>query len=519
MSNGNLIKFTSIVAVSTFLSRIMGFIRDMIIASYFGATGSLDGFFVAFRIPNLVRRLVAEGSLTISFIPVYTDYLVNSGEQEALKLAQKTLSILFLILLFIVFLGEVFSPQIVRLFAYGFTEPDKIELTVALNRVMFPYLFFVGLVAFSMGILNSHGYFFAPAFSPVLLNVGFIIGAIFFSKLLREPLYGLAIGVVLGGILQLILQIPYLVRSGFRLRVSVDLRHPGIRRIFRMIGPALFGIAVYQINILMSTILASMLPPGSISYLYYADRLTEIVLGIFIISIGNVILPEMSKMSAHDDMEQLKKLYISSIRAALFLAIPASIALMAVGFPIISVLFMRGEFSSFHADMTYRALFFASIGIASISVLRITTPTFYSLKDTKTPVKCAVLSFVVNIGSGFLLMQTWLKHAGLSLANSIAVTIQIIVLLIFLHERVGGLGLRKLIKPLIKFMLSGMLMAITIYCISGLVNWYSDTLYVRIAYLAIIVIAGGLIYIIAGLLLGVEEINYLKRRLLKAYSE
>ncbi len=518
MSTGNLIKFTSIVAASTFLSRIMGFIRDMIIAGYFGATGALDGFFVAFRIPNLVRRLVAEGSLTISFIPVYTDYLVNNGEQEALKLAQKTLSILFLILLFIVLLGEVFSPQIVGLFAYGFTEPDKIELTVALNRMMFPYLFFVGLVAFSMGILNSHGYFFAPAFSPVLLNVGFIIGAIFFSQLFREPLYGLAVGVILGGLMQLILQIPYLVRSGFRLRVSVDFKHPGIRRIFRMIGPALFGIAVYQINILMSTILASMLPSGSISYLYYSDRLTEIVLGVFIISIGNVILPEMSKMSAHDDMEELKKLYISSIRAALFLAIPASIALMAVGFPIISVLFMRGEFSSFHADMTYRALFFASLGIASLSVLRITTPTFYSLKDTKTPVKCAALSFVINIGSGFFLMQTWLKHAGLSLANSIAVTIQIIVLLIFLHERVGGLDLRQLIKPLIKFLLSSMLMAITIYYISGMVNWYSDTLYVRVAYLAIIVVVGGLIYVFASLLLGVEEITYLKRRLLKAYD-
>jgi putative peptidoglycan lipid II flippase len=518
MRSGNLIKSTSIVALSTFLSRIMGFIRDMIIASYFGASGLLDGFFVAFRIPNLVRRLVAEGSLTISFIPVYTDYLVNSGKEEALKLAQKTLSILLLVLLFIIFLGEVFSPQIVGLFAYGFTEPDKIELTVALNRVMFPYLFFVGLVAFSMGILNSRGYFFAPAFSPVLLNVGFIIGAIFFSQLFREPLYGLAMGVLLGGVLQLILQIPYLLRTGFRVRVSIDFKHPGIRRIFRMIGPALFGIAVYQINILMSTILASMLPSGSISYLYYSDRLTELVLGVFIISIGNVILPEMSKMSAQDNMEKLKELYISSIRAALFLAIPASIALITVGFPIISVLFMRGEFSSYHADMTYRALFFSSLGIASLSVLRITTPTFYSLKDTKTPVICAAISFVVNIGAGFFLMQTWLKHAGLSLGNSIAVTIQIIVLLIFLRKRVGGLDLNKLIRPLVKFIVSGVLMAITIYFISGLVNWYSDTILLRIVYLSIMVVSGGFVYMLIGYLLGVEEITYLKSRLTKTHE-
>lgn len=493
----------------------MGFIRDMIIARYFGASRSLDGFFVAFRIPNLVRRLVAEGSLTISFIPVYTEYLVHQGQEEALRLAQKTLSLLFLILVFIIFLGEVFSPQIVQLFAYGFTQSDVILLTVDLNRMMFPYLFFVGLVAFAMGILNSHGYFFAPAFSPVLLNVGFIVGAVFFGPLFGEPLYGLALGVLLGGLMQLVLQIPYLIRSGFKLRISIDLQHAGMRKIFRMIVPALFGIAVYQINILVSTILASMLPGGSISYLYYSDRLTEIVLGIFIISIGNVILPEMSRMSAQDDIGQLKDLYVNSIRIALFLAIPASIALIAVGFPIISVLFMRGAFTAHHAEMTYRALLFASLGIPSLSILRLTTPTFYSLQDTRTPVQCATVSFVVNAILGFILMQTWLQHAGLAFANSIAVTVQITLLLFLLYRRIGHLNLKGVGTAALKSILAGAAMALVIRYLSGVVNWYTDALRVRVLHLGIIVCAGGFTYLLASLLFGAEEVRYLWNRFWK----
>ena len=482
MKSLSLVRSTGIVAVSTLFSRVMGFIRDMVIASIFGPSGLLDGFFVAFRIPNLLRRLVAEGSLTISFIPVYTDYQLNKGKEEALRLAQKTFSILLIVLVFLIILGEYFSPQIVSFFAIGFTDPAQIAVTINFNRIMFPYLFFVGVVAFSMGILNSHGYFFAPAFSPVLLNIGFIVGAVYFSTYFNEPLYGLTIGVLFGGFLQVLLQIPYMIRSGFRMKFSIDFRHPGIRRIFRLIGPAMFGIAIYQINILINTILASTLPSGSISYLYYSDRLTEIVLGGFIISIGNVILPEMSRMSASENFDKLKGLYIMSIRSALFLAIPASIALMTVGLPIISVLFLRGKFNPFHAEMTYRALLFASIGITSLSILRITTPTFYSLKDTRTPVQCAAVAFVVNIVLGYTLMQTSLKHAGLSLANSIAVTVQVILLLYFLQKKLSGLDLRNTILPVVKFVLSGIVMAIGIHYIAGRINWFTDPFYLRLIF-------------------------------------
>jgi len=448
----SLIRSTGIVAFSTLASRILGFIREMLFANYFGATGSTDAFFVAFRIPNLVRRLVAEGALSISFIPVYTETLVKEGDEEAMALARKTLSILALAVTGLIILGEIFSPEIVGIFAYGFDDTEKINLAVELTRIMFPFLFFVSFVAFSMGVLNSHKHFFAPAFAPVLLNVGIITGIMFLSRFFKEPLHGVALGVILGGLLQLFLQFPYLVKSGFRMKFSIDFKHPGIRKIFRMMGPALFGIAVYQINILMSTILASLLPAGSISYLYYSDRLTEMVLGIFIVSIGNVILPEMSRMSAEDNIDEVKDLYSRSVRAALFMAVPSAVALMTLGYPIISVIFMRGEFTAPDVGMTFRALFYASIGIISVSILRITTPTFYSLKETRAPVVAAAVAFVLNISLGYVLMNTELKHAGLSLANSVAMTVQMVILFIFLQKKLGTIDVRSIFLAAVKYL-------------------------------------------------------------------
>ncbi len=515
MKKQSLVRSTGVVALSTLLSRITGFIRDMIIANYFGASGSLDGFFVAYRIPNLFRRLVGEGALTISFIPVYTEYLVKHDREEALKLAQKTLSILLVTLFILVVLGVVFSREIVGVFAVGFDDPSKIDLTVRLNQIMFPYLFLIGIVAFAMGVLNSHGYFFTPAFSPVLLNVGFIVGAFGFSAFFSEPLYGLALGALFGGLLQVITQIPTLIKSGFRMKISIDFKHPGIRKIFSLLAPATFGIAIYQINILMSTMLASVLPSGSISYLFYSDRLTEIVLGVFIVSIGNVILPEMSRVTARDDIDRLREIYRTAVNAALFLAVPASIALMTIGIPILSVLFMRGQFTAHHALMTEKALFYSSMGISAIAVLRITTPTFYSLKDTRTPVITSAIAFVVNIGAGYILMKTPLLHGGLSLANSIAVTLQVFILLYLLHRKIGRIGAKEIIVTPLKFLAAGLVMWLVLYLISSRVNWFADPFSKRLIYLMVLVIAGSATYFAACMLLGVREIRFMYERIVK----
>ncbi len=509
----SLLRSTGIVAGSTLISRIMGFVRDMLMAAFFGASGRTDAFFVAFRIPNLFRRFVAEGALTISFIPVYTEYLVNKGEKEALAVAQKTLTLLVILLVALVGLGEVFSPEIVRLFALGFPEGEILSLAVVLNRIMFPYLFMVSLVAFAMGVLNSHKYFFAPAFAPVLLNIGIIAGILGFSLFFSEPLYGVALGVLVGGVCQVILQVPYLVKTGFRVKVSFDLKHPGIRKIFRMLAPAVFGMMVYQINILVNTILASFLKEGSISYLYYTDRLTELVQGIFIVSIANVILPEMSQMSAVDDFDRLKKLYIDSLKSALFLAIPAAVALMAVGLPVISVIFMHGSFTPTDAEMTYRALFYAAAGIAPVSVLRLTTPTFYSLQDTKTPVKAALVALLLNGSLGYFLMQTSLHHAGLTLALTISSTVQTVILVLVLRRRVGAMGFKRLLAPLAKYLAASVLMLAAVMAIAMQVDWLRASLVMRIGFLAVVVIAGAGVYGIACLVLKVDEAVYVVKRL------
>jgi putative peptidoglycan lipid II flippase len=517
--NKSIIKSTGVVAFFTMLSRIMGLIRDMVISSIFGANAFVDGFYVAFRIPNLFRRFVAEGCLTISFVPVYTEYLMTNNREESLKLAQKTLSMLILFLCAIVGLGIIFSPQIIHLFAYGFDNSEQIALTINLNRLMFPYLFLISIVSFAMGYLNSHKYFFAPAFSPVLLNIGFITGALFIGRIFKQPLYGLALGVILGGIMQFVLQIPYLIRAGFKMKFSIDFSHPGIRSIFKMMLPALFGIAVYQINILMSTMLASMLPEGSISYLYYSDRLTEIVLGVFVVSLGNVLLPELSGFAATKNFSKIRDLYLSSVKAVLFICIPACIALMSAGLPIVSVLFKRGNFSASDAEMTFKALFYASLGIPSISILRITVPAFYSLKDTKTPVFTSFLSFIINIGSGYFLMQTSLKHGGLTLGLSIASTVQMLILVIAMQKKIGSIGAGQLILPVLKYLFSGIIMALFIYFIGLKINWFNDAFLKRLVFLIIIIITGLAVYFLTCFLLRVKEIDILKSLISKAVKK
>ena len=511
----SILRSTGIVALSTLASRILGFVRDMLFAAYFGASGQTDAFFVAFKIPNLFRRFVAEGALTISFIPVYTEYLVNKGGNEALELAQKTLSILLIVLVALLAVGEYFSPEIVKVFAIGFSDRETIDLAVLLNRIMFPYLLFISLVAFAMGVLNSHRRFFSGAFAPIFLNVGIIFGVLVLSKMFTVPLVGVSIGVLIGGFLQFLLQIPYMFKVGFKMRISIDLKHPGIRKIFTMLTPALFGMAVYQINSLIITVMASYLKPGSISYIYYSDRLTELVLGIFIVSIGNVILPEMSRLSAGSNYGELKTMYVKSVRGALFMAIPACAALMGVGLPIIATIFMRNNFLPHDVILTYRALFCASIGIVFLAVLRITTPTFYALKDTVTPVKGALLALVVNIGAGYLLMNTVLEHAGLMLALSVSSAVQVIFLLFFLSRKTGGVDFSSLGLPVIKFVSASVLMIAVCLVIAKQIDWFAASTLMRCAVLGLIIPTGIFVYAALCYIFKVEEARYAAGIILK----
>ncbi len=509
----SLFRSTGVVAVSTMASRVLGLVRDMLMAALYSATGATDAFYVAFRLPNLVRRLVGEGVFTVSFIPVYTEYLAVREAGEALDLARKTLSALMVSLAVLTALAMVFAPEAVRLLAMGFEDPVQVGKTVTMFRIMAPYLMVAGFLAFSMGVLNSHRQFFAPAFAQVLLNAGIISGILLFSGFFREPLYGVCAGVLAGGLLQAFLQIPYLARAGFRMKFSLRLNHPGLKRIIRIGLQGIPGMGSQQINILVATLMASFLAPGCITYVYFSDRLHELVLGITVVSIGSVVFPKMSELSARKDYAKLAGLYSMAVRSALFLAIPATVALMAAGFPIISVLLMRGRFTAHDAAMTYRALLYASAGIVGIAVCRITIPLFYALHDPRPPLYAALASFAVNVLCGYFLMKTPLEHAGLTLSVSIAATAQMAILAVMMRRkelpvRAGGIVLSAL-----KHCVAAAVMAVPVRLIAGFVDWINDPFGKRLCFLGMIVLAGGISYFTVSLMLRVREARLLFERI------
>jgi putative peptidoglycan lipid II flippase len=432
------------VSFFTFISRILGLTRDVVLAWAFGATRVADAFYVAFRIPNMLRRLVAEGALTIAFVPVFTESL-ESSRQKARDAASVVFTYLSLFLVVITVLGVLFAPWIVKLVAWGFSlEPAKFDLTVHLTRIMFPYILLISLVALAMGILNSLKRFAAPAASPILLNLGIIFGALVLDKYFELPAEGLAIGVIIGGICQLALQIPFLMKEGMLPRLDFNWRHPALKGLLVLMIPAAFGAAVYQFNVLVITFLASFLPDGSVSYLWYADRVSEFSIGIFSIAVATAILPSLSDHAAKKDMESLKTTMNFGLRLALLIDIPAAIGLYILALPIVRVLFERGEFTDATAIATAGALVFFAFKIPFVSGARNLVPGFFALKDAKTPVYTSVVAVIVNAVCAYLLMGP-MAHRGLALALVISSAVNLALLLILFRRKVGPIGARRII--------------------------------------------------------------------------
>jgi putative peptidoglycan lipid II flippase len=454
-------KAAGVVGAATLLSRILGLVRDQVLAWFFGAGLTADAFLVAFRIPNLLRRLFAEGSLTIAFIPVFTEYLFKHGEEEAFDLARSAWWLLVMILAAVTALGILAAPIIVKLIAFGFVAPVKFELTVLLTRIMFPYIFFVSLVALAMGVLNALGHFAAPALAPVLLNVAMIASMFLISPHLEKPSVGLAIGVIIGGVLQLGVQIPVMFRKGFRLLGRSSLNHPALKRIALLMTPAVLGASVYQISSLLDTLLASLLPEGSVSYLYYADRLVQFPLGVFAIALATAVLPSLSKQAAVEDMEGLRGSFLYAINLVFFITIPATIGLIILREPIVQLLFERGAFNRNTTLMTAEALLYYAVGLWAVSGGRILASTFYALQDTGTPVKIAVLSLLAKFVLSVLLMGP-MRHGGLALATSLASGVNLLLLILALKKRLGRIGGRDILRSAGKSATAAVLMGIII---------------------------------------------------------
>jgi putative peptidoglycan lipid II flippase len=513
--NHRIAKAASIIGMGTFLSRILGFLRDMVIANFFGAGMAADAFFVAFRIPNLWRRLVGEGSLTISFIPIYTEYMTQRSEEDTRELTHIAFTIAGVVLLALTLFGILFSPLLIRIIAPGWFDryPETFSLTVTLNQVIFPYLFFMGLFALCMGILNSLRHFFAPAIAPIFLNISIILSVLLFYSVFERPVMTLALGVLAGGIIQFLFQIPFLLKKGVSFQFNFNFRHPAIKRIGSLMIPGLIGTGVYQLNVFIDTIFASFLPRGSVSYLFYADRLMEFPLGIFAIAIGMASLPSLSGLASQGRIEELKETLSFTVRLVSFISIPAMVGLIALKTPIINLLFQRGIFDYFATEMTARALLCYSIGIWAIAGARTLAPAFYALQDTWTPLKIALICLVANVvfNSAFIFF-TSLKHAGLALATSLSSMLNLILLFWKLGPKLGRMGLAKDIKSLLRILLCSLCMGLVAYLVCSFGNWTSTGNVVGKALLLGIGIAVGLgVYFICSYWMKNEEMIFLMK--------
>lgn len=504
--NKKVARAAGVVGIATMLSRIFGFLRDMVVAGFFGAAMMTDAFFVAFRIPNLLRRLLAEGSLTVSFVPVFTEHLKNKSRKEAIELAQITFTVLSIILVVISILGILFSPAIVAVMAPGFIKtPEKYEVTVFLTRLMFPYIFFISLVALCMGILNSMRHFAMPALSPVVLNISMILSAVGLRNFFAEPIVALAVGVILGGILQLAMQWPVLIKLGVKMRFNLKLRHEGLKRIGLLMMPAVFGAAIYQINVFIGTILASLLPGGSVSYLYYADRIVELPLGVFAIAVGTASLPSFSSQAANGEMAAMKKTISFSLRLILFITIPATVAIIALRVPILSVLFQRGKFDIQSTLLTAEALLYYTAGLWAFSTIRVVVSAFYSLQDTKIPMKAAAVALIVNIVFSLILMGP-LKHGGLALATSIASMVNVGLLTVILVRRIGSFFDGEFVVSVLKATAASMLMLGSIFMVEFVLPWSNQAAFdTRLLFLLAAITAGLITFFAAAALLRCPE--------------
>lgn len=499
---------TGVLTLATMASRIAGLVRDMVVAAVFGAGMVTDAFFMAFTIPNLLRRFFAEGSLTAAFVPTFTDVLHHEGTEEARQVVRICWTLLLLVLTGVTLIGILSSPWLVKAIGYGFSgSAGKLALTDLLNRLMFPYIFFVSLVALFAGVLNVSGHFLLPALSPVMLNLAMIGSAIVLAPKMEQPIVALACGVLIGGAIQFAMQLPVLYRYGYDLRLDFNFRHSAVARIMRLMLPGILGVAIYQINVVVTRLLASFLQEGSVSWLYYGQRLFEFPQGVFVVSLAQAVLPTMSRQAAADDMNGFRESLRFALVLILLVTIPASLGLVLCNQAVYSLFFMRGNFSSFDVSQAALALSWYAPGLLFVGISRVVVPSFYAMKDTRTPVLVSFWTLLVNVVAGLLLMQ-YMGHAGLALALTIASVFNAVVLTLLLSRRLGDLNLSALLRTTLRMIPGLCFMAIVVVMILGQVNWLLPGSFgMRFVLLGSAVLCGSLVYVASLWIFGVKEIQ------------
>ena len=512
LSGLKLVIATSVVSVMTLMSRILGLVRDIVFARFFGAGLLMDAFLVAQRIPNMLRRFFAEGAFSAGFVPVMARYKEGHDHEEARAYVDAVAGTFGVVLFAVTAVGVIASPLLVLVVAPGFvSDGGDFDLAALMLRFTFPYLFFISLTAFAGGILNTYGKFGVPAFTPVILNVVLIAAAIWLAPMLEQPIMALAYGVLIAGICQLLFQLPFLARIKALPRPRWAPANDGVRRAFKLMLPAIFGSSVAQINVLLSGIIASLLPVGSISYLYYSDRLMEFPLGLFGIALATVTLPYLSRLWAKEQREEFSSTLDWSMRMALLIAIPAAIGLVLLASPLIATLFYGGEFDANSVRMTTLALQAYALGLIGFSFVKILAPAFFAREDTRTPVRVGIVALLVNlvlgVSAAWYLTQSGFAgpHVGLAAATSIAAVLNAILLYRGLRrdqvlQHTAGWSVFVL-----RVGAANAVMLLALLQFYRPLEWWLQLAQIeRIAWLAAAVASGAVIYFIALLVLGMR---------------
>lgn len=493
----NLLKALATISGLTFLSRILGLVREMLIATIFGAGMMTDAFNVAFRLPNLLRRLFAEGAFSQAFVPIVSEYKNRHGEAHAHTLISHVATLLGLAVLLVTLLGVIGAPWVIRATAGGFVaQPEKFATTVALTRITFPYIFFMALVALSAGVLNTWSRFSIPAVTPVLLNVAMIAAALIAAPWFAQPIQALAWGAFVGGALQLAIQVPALLRIGMLPRFSLDWSDPGVRRILKLMGPATLGVSVAQISLLINTAFASWLPTGSVSWLNYADRLMEFPSGILGVALGTILLPGLSKLNADANAQEFSALLDWGLRLALLLTLPAALALCVLSVPLTSTLFQHGAFKAMDVLQTRQALIAYSVGLSGLILVKILAPAFYSRQDIRTPLKFALISLTATqlMNVLFVLLGP-MRHAGLALSIGLAASLNAFLLFRGLRRRGAYVPQPGWPRFIAKLVLAMAIMGAVLWIAMGSeATWLAARSSQRLLWLSGLVVAGAASY-------------------------
>lgn len=472
-----ILKSASIISLVTVVSRILGYVRDQRITLLLGTTLSADSFVLAYRIPNLFRRLVGEGTMSASFIPVFTTYMRERDNDALWSFANRLFWTLALVLAVITVLGVIFSPIVVHTFGTSSDHSVDWGEAIALNQIIFPYIFFVGLAALGMGILNSFHHFGLPAATTVILNATIILFSISVVwHYFHSPAISLAVGVLVGGALQFLILVPQLVRRGMRFDFGISFRHEGIRSVARLMFPRFFGLGVAQINFFVDTFFANAakMPRGSLTALYVADRVMELVLGGYAIAVATAILPMMAHQAAANDFDSLKRTFTFALRIVAYITIPAAVGLIILREPIIRMLFQHGQFVAESTRLTARPLLYYAFGLPVLACVKLIVPAFYSARDTKTPVVVACISFVLNIVLNFIFLEFLFKrfqNGGPALATVLASIFDFFALFIIFRIRYGALGSYEILRSVSKISLCAAIMGVGCFIANHYANY------------------------------------------------